>query len=41
MKEGSSSRMYHSFVCASTISEVDMLPAYRNTATNDSPMAIS
>ena len=36
--EGSRSSTYQSFVCALTISEVEALPAKRNTATKDRPI---
>jgi hypothetical protein len=33
--------MYQRSVCASTISDVDIEPAYMNTDTNDRPIATS
>ena len=43
MTNDGSSRMHvpAAASCAATICEVDIEPAYRNTATNDRPIAIS
>jgi hypothetical protein len=39
--EGNSRIAYQYWDCASTISEVDIDPAYRKTPTKDSPIATS
>ena len=41
MNEGNSGNKNQTLVWASTISEVDMDPAYKKTTTNESPMATS
>ena len=41
MNDGARRTAYHQPLCALTICEVDMVPAHRNTATNDRPIAIS
>ena len=39
--DGANSTANHSDACAETIWLVDIVPAYRNTATNDRPIEIS
>ena len=41
MNDGSSRNTYQTRSWAATISDVDMVPANRNTAANDSPIATS